>query len=400
MAGPFSSKLDPKYSIPLDKKLDAAWVRSLTERGEPTVYRGWDQLKHIGMPIGGIGCGTVYLGGDGKLWCWDIFNQPHEGCVPKQAASLEEPGQRVKENHGANYIEPTDDQSSPWRFEQGFVLNVDGRSYPLDRQGFSDITFKGQYPIADITYRSPTCPVEVDLEAMTPFIPLKTELSSYPATIMRYTLTNTSNRAVRAKIAGYTANPALRGLSDNHLHRTLGRSATGTGVVGQVKQRPLPGGDAERDDIVFADFEGENWGEWRAKGQAFAGGPFPVNSLSSKQHVSGQQGQRMVNSHNSRRGGNVPAVDNFTGTLTSPEFTISRKYISLLLGGGNRQDDAFFEVLVDGKRVAAATGQQTDKLRLVSLDVSAYEGSKGACPLCRQRPRRLGPCRRRSYCLL
>jgi non-lysosomal glucosylceramidase len=73
MAGPFEVS-DFEKLVPVDKKLSAAWLRSLTERGEPEVFSGWEQeLKYIGMPIGGIGCGQLYLGGDGRLWLWDVF---------------------------------------------------------------------------------------------------------------------------------------------------------------------------------------------------------------------------------------------------------------------------------------------------------------------------------------
>ena len=71
MAGPFDNR-SSGHLIPSDKKLTAAWLQSLYERGEPDVFSG-EQLQHVGMPIGGIACGQLYLGGVGRLWLWDFF---------------------------------------------------------------------------------------------------------------------------------------------------------------------------------------------------------------------------------------------------------------------------------------------------------------------------------------
>jgi non-lysosomal glucosylceramidase len=65
MAGPFDAG-DFEKLVPADKRLSAEWVKSLYERGEPAQYTGPD-LKWIGMPIGGLCAGQLYLGGDGRL---------------------------------------------------------------------------------------------------------------------------------------------------------------------------------------------------------------------------------------------------------------------------------------------------------------------------------------------
>ena len=70
--------------IPVDKKLEPQWLASLTARGKPTIVTNPAALQHIGMPIGGLFSGNLYLGGDGKLWLWDIFNRVVEGFMPRQ----------------------------------------------------------------------------------------------------------------------------------------------------------------------------------------------------------------------------------------------------------------------------------------------------------------------------
>ena len=95
---------DGDYTIPIDKGLSPEWYKSLYERGKPEIYSG-KELAYVGMPIGGLCAGTVYLGGDGKLWLWDIFNDRKEGIVNKV---VENWGGREKTDprNGANYIAP------------------------------------------------------------------------------------------------------------------------------------------------------------------------------------------------------------------------------------------------------------------------------------------------------
>lgn len=186
MAGPFTRE-DFDKLVPADKKLSPDWVKALFARGEPTVYRG-KELDKIGMPIGGICSGQLYLGGDGKLWHWDIFNQP-------------------RRTDGSSYLHPLA-QASP--LEQGFALEVTVGNKkevrPLNHSGFAEISFCGEYPIANLEFRDPQAPVTVALEAFSPFVPLNTADSSLPATVLRYTVKNTGSAKVEVRLAGWLEN--------------------------------------------------------------------------------------------------------------------------------------------------------------------------------------------------
>jgi sucrose-6-phosphate hydrolase SacC (GH32 family) len=105
-----------------------------------------------------------------------------------------------------------------------------------------------------------------------------------------------------------------------------------------------------RPDVVLADFEGDDYGAWRATGTAFGPGP-AHGTLPNQQPVSGFLGRGLVNSY---RGG-----DAATGTLTSPEFTVERRFLNFLIGGGRHPGQCCVNLLVDGKVVRSATGSAT-----------------------------------------
>ena len=184
MAGPFTRE-DFDHLVRADKKLSPDWVKSLFERGTPEVLRG-SELKFVGMPVGGIGAGQLYLGGDGRLWHWDIFNQ----FIFTGA------------EHYAKPMMPT----SP--LTQKFSLKLGDKIVSLDRDGFSDVSFRGEYPIATVNYADASLPVAVELEAFSPFIPLNTDDSSLPATVFQFTVRNTSATPVEATLTGELENGA------------------------------------------------------------------------------------------------------------------------------------------------------------------------------------------------
>ncbi|MFP4055585.1 MAG: GH32 C-terminal domain-containing protein [Candidatus Brocadiia bacterium] len=124
------------------------------------------------------------------------------------------------------------------------------------------------------------------------------------------------------------------------------------------------------EDILIADFEGEDYGQWKAAGEAFGPGP-AKGTLPNQMRVSGYKGERLVNT--------FYKGDGTTGTLTSPPFTIRRGHINFLIGGGGYEGTTCMNLLVDGRIVRTATGPNTrpggsERLRWYSWDVGELKG--------------------------
>ena len=351
MAGPLvRSEVSADHFVPADKRLTREWLRRLYERGASRVLRD-RELNLVGMPVGGIAAGQMYLCGDGTLGEWKIFNRQYFSGYGKDNYQPRLPARPI---------------------EQGFaiVVDQDGRSIGrrLDRSGFPGVEFVGEYPLATVRYADDDFPVHVELEAFSPFIPLNARDSALPATVLRFTVRNASPRALSAGLLGWLEN-AVCFHSVREYKLTVQRRCRLVSEKGRTlllhTAAPLPEEPPRRPDIVLADFEGGSYGGWTVEGEACGDRP-AAGTLPGQQPVTGFLGEGLVNTF---KGG-----DAAQGKLTSPKFPLARRYVNFLIGGGQHPGETCVNLLVDGRVVRTATGQNAERLLWHSWDVYDLAG--------------------------
>ena len=161
----------------------------------------------------------------------------------------------------------------------------------------------------------------------------------------------------------------LLGMTEQELHSVMGRPAE------PHRPPPKPASAIYKptpEDILYADFEGDSYGDWQVVGKAFGKRPGVAN-VSPHNRIVGQQGKGLVNTY---LGGDRP-----TGMLTSPEFTIDRKFICFLVGGGNHTGRTCMNLIAGGKVVRTAVGSASkdrghEIMEWVSWDVADFAGKK------------------------
>ena len=170
------------------------------ELGYPRRFSG-RQLRMISFPLGGVGAGSIGLGGRGQLENWEIFNRPNKGYRPSyvfpaiwaQAGSAK-PVAHVLEAR----IQP------PYEGQDGLGAN---NAPGLSR--LESATFTGEYPLAHIDFEDRTLPVKVELDAFSPFIPHQPDDSGLPVAILRYRVTNPGATPAKVAIAFSVDNPVI-----------------------------------------------------------------------------------------------------------------------------------------------------------------------------------------------
>ena len=120
------------------------------------------------------------------------------------------------------------------------------------------------------------------------------------------------------------------------------------------------------DGQVLADFEGKDYGDWKTTGNAFGPGP-AQGRLADQNPLDGYVGHGLVNSYYHG--------DAATGTLTSPEFEITHPYLNFLLGGGS-QKETRMDLLIGGRVVRTASGDDAERLAWKSWNVGEFKNHK------------------------
>ncbi len=100
----------------------------------PRVYRG-KNLQAVGMPIGGIGTGSIWLDGEGKLGIWQIFNNLSEPRIPDSFFAV-----RVRQGTGEAVT-------------RVLQTKAEGSLRPVE-----SLSYEGGYPIARLSFHDRTCP--------------------------------------------------------------------------------------------------------------------------------------------------------------------------------------------------------------------------------------------------
>ncbi|MDP4289558.1 MAG: GH116 family glycosyl-hydrolase [Bacteroidota bacterium] len=162
-----------------------------------------EHLVRIALPIGGIGTGTVALGGRGELRDWEIMNKPGIGF-----------NTTLKGNNApffSIYCKPENEPA----ITKALIGPVDVSEYqhyegrPVNQHGmprFENASFDAAYPFGIVNLSDKTLPLKVRIIGFNPLIPGDAENSGLPIAVLIYEVTNTSAKAITVSVCGTMRN--------------------------------------------------------------------------------------------------------------------------------------------------------------------------------------------------
>ena len=203
-----------------------------------------DDARLARFLMGGIGTGNFSIDSRGALCDWEIYNNPRKGAELSYsffAIRTENEDGDVQTKVLEGRLKP------PYERANGYepVMNA---GVPR----FEHSKIAGEVSAAMVELRDELMPVDVDLFAFSPFIPLNPDDSGIPGAILRYKVTNKSDKAQTISLVGSLGNGVgyqKRGLFGGVV--TKGRTHNQYREDHQLKGIYMTNPELEEDDLSF-----------------------------------------------------------------------------------------------------------------------------------------------------
>jgi uncharacterized protein (DUF608 family) len=181
-----------------------------------------------GIPLGGIGAGSVEIRPDGYFADWLIFNMG--GWSPSQPEHEHGPSPDMGDDGLQFFVRCAQKGKTPqlrrlgMREDQNDLYSL---AYAMPVQG---IEFDGKFPFATLNYIDETLPVTVTGLAFAPIIPHDARTSATPGFTVAFKVKNTSSTSVDVSLMGTLRNPLATGAPDRALTKSVFKSQEKTTV--------------------------------------------------------------------------------------------------------------------------------------------------------------------------
>jgi uncharacterized protein (DUF608 family) len=243
LSAAFSSPESGSSEIPVAPSGKFPLITDPGTKTEWPVLKRYDQehTYKIALPVGGIGTGSISLGGRGNLQDWEIMNKPAKGFNPSPSFfSL------YTEVKGKKDVRLLEGPVPFYQFEGASGAVARNHGFPR----FENVTFEAAYPFGTVNLETPQLPIRVKVKAFNPLIPADIDNSSIPVAIIDFELTNNSGSEIPFSICGTIPNFIFDGSSQKQ---------TGKNINTIVKEKLFSG-------IHYTNKDGEQkadeWGEF------------------------------------------------------------------------------------------------------------------------------------------
>lgn len=172
--------------------------------GDWPVLKKYDQEHscRIALPVGGIGTGTISLGGIGNLQDFEIMGRPAKGYNPGSGRQNSAFFTLFTEVDGKKDLRLLEGPVPYFLYEGSSGAIATNHGLPR----FKESSFEAAYPFGQVNLSLPELPVQIRIKSFNPLIPGDIDNSSIPVAVIDFELTNTSGKEVKYSVCGTIQN--------------------------------------------------------------------------------------------------------------------------------------------------------------------------------------------------